>query len=178
MPTQFASSDSYTKPFPPFGYCSAHTPLLTQLHERLTEYEDAVGHAYNIREKYGDPRGQIEPPSGDMLARLKRTSQAFDAVLQHVDAVDMHLERDYVVLHRDACGATNGLYRVPSAEEEEDRATTIRTRSPILSNAAELDMSFRPYPSCEVLMRSPILAHSVELRLLASPPGYGLLLES
>ena len=175
MLVRYASSDAYPpRPYPPIGYASAHTPLLTQLHERLSEYEDAVAHAYTIHEKYGGSRAAVvEPPGADMLARLRRTSQAFDAVLQHVDAVDAHIEDDYVLLHRDACGPTNSLYQVlPSTEEEEeDKLCTLRTRSPILSNAAELELSFRPYPSSEVLLKSSILANSDELRVLSSPVG-------
>lgn len=165
------ASDVSVKPYPPVGFTSAIMPLLTKLHERLNEYEDAVAHAYAIREKYGDTRGHIEPPSGEMHARITRTNEAFEAVLQHVDVVDQHLDDDYVLLHRDACGPTNSLYRAPpSASEDYDTARTVRTRSPILSNAAQLDVSFRPYPCAEVLLRSPILANSRELKLLASGP--------
>ena len=157
------------RPFPPIGYISTHTPLLTKLHERLTEYEDAVAHVYSIHEKYGEPGRPIEPPSAEMLSRLRTTSAAFDAVLSHVDAVDAHVEEGYVLLHREACGPTNALYTAPvSVEEEEDKRRTVRTRSPILANAADLDLSFRPYPSAEVLVQSPILANSPELRALAS----------
>ena len=169
----YASSDCFTRPYPTIGYCSVHAPLLSQLHDRLTEYEDAVAHVYSIHEKYGDPRGPVEPPSNEMISRLKRTSQAFDAVLQHVDAVDEHMDKDYVLLHRDACGPTNSLYKAaPSVEEDEDKQRTFRTRSPILCNAHELNVSFRPYPSAEVLLQSSILAHSRELRMLASPPSF------
>ena len=168
---EFAASDAFKKPYPPIGYTSSVMPLLTQLHGRLSEYEDAIEHAYAIREKYGDTHGHIEPPSAAMMARLDRTSQAFDTVLQHVDIVDLHLDNNFVVLHRDACGATNALFNAPASEEEEDdKLRTVRTRSPILSNASKLDFSFRPYPSSEVLVHSPILAHSADLRLLASGP--------
>ena len=167
-------SDSSVKPYPPIGYCSVHAPLLSRLHERLTEQEDAVAHAMSIHEKYGTPRAFVEPPSGEMLSRLQRTSHAFDAVLSHVDAVDAHIDHEYVLLHRDACGPTNSLFQAaPSEEEAEDKLRTIRTRSPILSNAHELDLSFRPYPSSEVLVHSPILANSAELRFLASPARSG-----
>lgn len=166
-----ATADSFAKPYPPIGFCSVHAPLLSQLHERITEYEEAVAHVYSIRQKYGDPRGHVEPPPSEMHVRLKRTQSAFDAVLQHVDAVDAHLDSDYVLLHRETCHPTNALYRAPlSVEEVDDNERVIRTRSPILSNAAELAMTFRPYPSAEVLVHSPILAHSEELRLLASGP--------
>ena len=170
--TQYASASA--KIYPPIGYVSAHAPLLSRLHERLSEYEDAVAHAYNLHEKYGTAAAaQIEPPSGEMLARLKRTSMAFDAIVSHVDAVDAHLDNDYVLLHRDACKPSNGLFHSPPCEEkDEDDDRTIRTTSPILANSAELDLSFRPYPSSEVLIRSPILANSYELRLLASPIGW------
>lgn len=167
----YASSSGFTRPYPPVGYCSAHTPLLLQLHERLSEYESAVSHAYTIRDKYGDTKSynHIEPPSGEMMARIKRTQRAFDAVLSHVDAVDAHLDSDYVVLHRDAVSKTNALYRAPaSIEEDEDKLRTISTNSPILCNAHELDLSFRPHPSAEVMLRSSILAHSDELKWLAS----------
>ena len=56
--------------------------------------EDAIAHAYAIREKYGDHHANfIEAPSGEMKARIARTSQAFDAVLQHVDLVDAQVRR-------------------------------------------------------------------------------------
>ena len=168
---QFAIPARELKRYPPVGYSSAHTPLLSQLHERLSEYEDAVQHAYNVHSKYGDVRtNHVEPPSGEMMARIKRTQSAFDSVLSHVDAVDALLEDDYVLLNRDACSTTNVLYHAPpSVEEEEYKERLINTCSPILCNAVQLDISFRPYPSAELLVRSPILAHSDELRLLASP---------
>lgn len=161
------AADSFIRPYPPIGYVSSLTPLLSALHTRLTEYEDAVSYAQNVRRKYGDALGCIEPPSVDMLARMERTSLAFDAVMRHVDAVDTHLSQDYVVLHRDTCGPTNAFYR-SRAIPEQDEQRTVRSRSPILANATELSVTFRPFPSTEVLLQSPILAHSAELRALSA----------
>jgi hypothetical protein len=163
------SSSSYTRPYPPVGYVSSHAPLLSILHSRLTEYEDAISHAHNVAENLGHSR-HIEPPSADMVARMKRTSASFDAVLQHVDAVDAHLDHNFILLNRDVVSPTNALYMAPpSIDEDEDRKRTLRTSSPILANATTLNISFRPFPSAEVMVQSAILAHSAELRALASP---------
>ena len=154
-----------------FGYTSAQVPLLTTLHSKLVEYEDAVNHAYAVRAKYGFlPGFEMEPPSGDLMDKMRRTSHAFDAVLQHVDHVDDRVDSDYVLLHRDVCSDANVLFKAPPSEEEAaDRARTVRTRSPILQNSSSLELTFRPYASREVLLRSPILANSFELCALASP---------
>ena len=109
-------------------------------------------------------------PSGEMLARLKRTSMAFDAIVSHVDAVDAHLDNDYVLLTR-PCKPSNGLFHSPCEEKDEDDDRTIRTTSPILANAAELDLSFRHTYRPEVLIRSPILANSYELLLRRQSMG-------
>ena len=154
-----------------FGFTSAHAPLLTTLHSKLVEYEDAVNHAYTVREKYGLGAGfNLDAPTGEMEQRMKRTSHAFEAVLQHVDAVDLHVHRDYVLMHRDVCAAPNALFKAPLTpeEEEEERANAIHTRSPILQNASSLELTYRPVPSCELMVQSPILAHSRELRELAA----------
>jgi hypothetical protein len=90
--------------------------------------------------------------------------------LQHVDEVENHVDRDFVLIHRDACSAANALFRAaPSEEEWDDQARTVSTRSPILQNSSRLELTFRPYASNEVLLRSPILANSLELRALAAP---------
>lgn len=154
----------------PFSFTSAHAPLLTQLHSKLVEYEDAVNHAYAVREKYGlDPGFSLDPPSGELNERMRRTSRAFDAVLQHVDEVDLHVHHNYVVLHRDACAPPNTLFKAPDTDEDDgEKGSVVRTRSPILQNASSLELTFRPRPSCELMVRSSILANSDELRRLAS----------
>ena len=71
-----------------------------------------MNHAYAVREKYGlDPGFSLDPPSGELNERRRRTSQVFDAVLQHVDEVDLHVHHNYVVLHRDACAPPNTLFK-------------------------------------------------------------------
>ena len=154
-----------------FGYTSAQSPLLTTLHGKLIEYEDAVNHAYAVHEKYGFlPGFEMEPPSGDLMDKMRRTSKAFNTVLQHVEDVELHVDSDYVLLHRDVCADANVLFKAPPSEEEAaDRARTVRTRSPILQNSSSLELTFRPHASREVLLRSRILANSFELRALASP---------
>ena len=148
------------------AFSSSQAPLLQILHQRLTEYEDAVDLAYSVAAKYGHraDRYKLDPPGQEMEARVKRTSAAFDAVLAHVDVVDSLVEDDYVLLRRDRCAPGNVLYR---GGDDDDR--TVYTKSPILANARGLDLSFRPNPSREVLLRSPILSNSLELRLLAMP---------
>ena len=154
-----------------FGYSSASGPLLTKLHDRLVEYEDAVDHVYEVRKKYGlRPGFQLDPPSGELVERMNRVSNAFDSVMAHVDAVDTYVDREYVVLRREACGAANVLFRAPpSLDQLEDAQRTVYTRSPILRHSSELGLSFRPFPSREVLLKSKILSHSSELRRLAAP---------
>lgn len=156
------------------AYASASVPLLSTLHQRLSEYEDAVDHVFQVRQKYGLSAGfHIDPPSGEIERRMKRTQTAFDAVLSHVDAVDAKVSRDYVVLRREACGAANVLFHArPSTEEFEDRQRTVYTRSPILQNSSQLALSFRPFPSRELLIHSPILSHSNDLKYLAASPEY------
>ena len=156
----------------PLGYSSAHAPLLTLLHERLTEIETAVARATSIGSKYGLEPGayRLNPPTGELQLRRRRTAEAFDAVLTHVDDVSAAVDSDYVVLHRSRCGHANVLYRAaPNAEEVCDRTRRVLTKSPILSNSHSLERSFRPNPSREVVAYSPILAHSSTCKMLAVP---------
>ena len=61
----------------------------------------------------------------------------------------------------------NALYRVPNAAEE---GHLVRTRSPILANSSRLQRVFDPSPSNEVLVYSPILAHSKGWQQLVVEP--------
>ena len=158
----------------PFGFTSAHVPLLSVLHERLTEYEDAIEHAYGVQTKYGSyGKGfKLDPPSGHLVRRMEQTAAAFDAVLQHVDRVDAHIERDYVLWHRDGASPVNALHSAASTDEAvKDRGKTLYTKSPILRHSRTLEFSFRPHPSCEVLVGSRILANSTLVQELAGLPG-------
>ena len=153
-----------------FGFTSSQAPLLTVLHERLSEYETAVEHAFSVAAKYGEYGAgyELDPTGQQMHARMEQTAVAFDAVLQHVDAVSNLVGQDYVLIQRDRCSPGNAAFRVPSEDADEDRQRTLFTKSPILAHSRTLELSFRPHPSCEVLARSPILSNSPELRLLAA----------
>lgn len=154
------------------GFSSAHLPLLDLIHRRLASYEEAISHANGLEAKYGAAlRGfRLDPPSKDLIQRAQRTQLAFEAVLSHVDRVGTHLDEGFVVLPRHACGAANSLYRVPLSADDasEDRSHCVQTRSPILNHAPSNELSFRPYASNEVLLRSPILANSATLRTIAA----------
>ena len=155
-----------------FSYTSNNSPLLKQLHQQLDEYETAINHVYEVREKYGlRPGFDLDPPSGELVDRMQRVEAAFEAILSHVNDVNAHVARDYVLLRREACGAANALFRAPASEEEEqDKLRTVFTRSPILRQSSQRGLSFRPYPSCELLCRSHILSNSMDLQTLAAPP--------
>jgi hypothetical protein len=156
-----------------FSFTSSHAPLLGQLHERLVEYEDAVGDAVGEANKYGHyGRGfRLDPTTESLVRRMRDAAAAFNAVERHVGVVDAHIDREYVVLNRDCCAPANELFRAPRGPEyAADQKRTVYTSSPILANASALDMSFRPHPSNEVLAFSPILANSIPLRKLAAPP--------
>lgn len=155
-----------------FSYTSNNSSLLKQLHQQLDEYETAINHVYEVREKYGlRPGFDLDPPSGELVDRMQRVEAAFEAILSHVNDVNAHVARDYVLLRREACGAANALFRAPASEEEEqDKLRTVFTRSPILRQSSQRGLSFRPYPSCELLCRSHILSNSMDLQTLAAPP--------
>ncbi len=117
------------------------------------------------------PGFDLDPPSGELVDRMQRVEAAFEAILSHVNDVNAHVARDYVLLRREACGAANALFRAPASEEEEqDKLRTVFTRSPILRQSSQRGLSFRPYPSCELLCRSHILSNSMDLQTLAAPP--------
>lgn len=166
-----ALQENCTVPTSKFAFSSSNVPLLSTLHELITEYETAVKHVYEVRDKYGlKPGFDLEPPSGGLFEKMKRHQKAFDAVSKHVDDVNMLIAHDHIVLRREACGAANDLYRAPPSEaEEQDKQRTIFTRSPILRYSSQLGLSFRPFPSNELLCQSSILSNSQDLRELAAP---------
>ena len=158
----------------PVKFHSAHAPLLHQLHERLTEYEQSIAYAQSIYGKYGLPvSARRLAPDRELKQRMQRTADAFYAMLEHVEAVDAYVEREYVVLTRARCGAANSLFSVSGGDDEagiEERSRMIKTSSRILANSSKLKFAFPPRPSYEVLIRSPILANSHEIRQLSAPP--------
>jgi len=162
---------------PPVAYASAHTPLLTQLHERLTDYENAIDAQQGIYSKYGLNSSLYRPAPIELERRMQRTADTFDTVLEHVEDVDAHVESDYVVLQRDRCGPANGLFSTPRDAEaiaSSNEHRMVHTPSVILQHSRSLSYAFPPRPSCEVLMRSKILANSVEIRMLSAPELRGL----
>ena len=152
----------------PFAFSSAHVPLLTQLHERLNEYEDSLEHMSAVCSRFGV---KVSPEMGGLERRMKSTSETFDAVLEHVENVDEFVESGYVVLQRTRCGAANKLFSSEhDADDDHDAARLglVPTSSTILAHSTSLRSAFPPRPSREVLIYSPILAHSSEVRFLSS----------
>lgn len=158
----------------PVVFHSAHAPLLHQLHERLNDFEQSIAYAQSIYGKYGLPvSARRLAPDRELKQRMQRTADAFNAMLEHVEAVDAFVEREYVVLTRARCGAANSLFSVSGVDDEagiEERRRMVKTSSRILANSCKLKFAFPPRPSYEVLIRSPILANSHEVRLLSTPP--------
>jgi len=158
----------------PVVFHSAHAPLLHQLHERLNDFEESIAYAQSIYGKYGLPvSARRLAPDRELKQRMQRTADAFNAMLEHVEAVDAFVEREYVVLTRARCGAANSLFSVSGVDDEagiEERRRMVKTSSRILANSCKLKFAFPPRPSYEVLIRSPILANSHEVRLLSTPP--------
>ena len=162
------------QPTPTLVFHSAHAPLLHQLHERLNDFEQSIAYAQSIYGKYGLPvSARRLAPDRELKQRMQRTADAFNAMLEHVEAVDAFVEREYVVLTRARCGAANSLFSVSGVDDEagiEERRRMVKTSSRILANSCKLKIAFPPRPSYEVLIRSPILANSHEIRLLSTPP--------
>ena len=150
------------------GYSSAHAPLLTLLHERLTEIEDELAREQDVYSTYGVSKSYRPPPNAELQRRLDATSETFEAVLEHVESVDELVEDDYVAVQRVAVGRANGLFTVPQIHGEELKTSRLVKvpSSTILANSGSLKMVFPPRPSCEVLVQSRILANSSELRML------------
>ena len=96
------------------------------------------------------------------LAAIRRAEQAereLEAVTQHLRRVDEHLLQDFALLPRCVCSKGNALFRAP-ARPDDPPSRFIRTSSVILANSSRLQRAYDPSPCNEVMVYSPILAHS------------------
>ena len=128
-------------------------PLLSTLHELITEYETAVKHVYEVRDKYGlKPGFDLERPSGGLFEKMKRHQKATRASTSMMLTCSSHT----ITLCCVVVGVfANDLYRAPPSEaEEQDKQRTIFTRSPILYSSQLAQPSLLSNEHCEVVILS------------------------
>ena len=142
---------------------SALLPLLDDLYQDVAHHEEVTSKVKQLQTRYALPNA-VWPDSEETRERVAATAEAFDDVLKHVLAVEAHSDSNFVLLPRERLADGNCLHTLGCRSKPEQ---TVRTRSQIMANSTGLGLTYLPHLSNEVMVHSPILANSSEVRAIA-----------
>ena len=150
---------------PRIEYQSRLVPRVDALQHELASYAEASQRLHAMAQRYlkGNAFAPEGPPE-ELLERYLRHRAEYAVALDHTLAVESHTRQSFVLLPRASLSEGSVLHRAPRGSHPK----LASTRSLILANSPSTSVHFLPYPSSEVLVFSPILAHSAELQRLSS----------